>query len=148
MASFRIHAVNLYYSKLFNVLQRATITQDVSFFFRKIASSRRHQESLLAHQEFKFPANARICEDELRKGSIRWLADCCSRCVPDAHRGSFKNYRRPRPMLPAPLKESEGKKWKLPTGIVSSAEPPKPSKQEVLLESGLRNYITHCLRQI
>ena len=102
----------------------------------------------IAHQEFKFPANARICEDELRKGSIRWLADCCSRCVPDAHGGSFKNYRRPRPILPAPLKESEGKKWKLPTGIVSSAEPPKPSKQEVLLESGLRNYITHCLRQI
>ena len=34
-------------------------------------------------------------------------------------------------------------KWKFPTGIVSSAEPPKPSKQEVLLESSLRNYITH-----
>ena len=58
MASFRIHAVNLYYSKLFNVLQRATITQDVSFFFRKIAFSRRHQESLLRMKRGRKPADS------------------------------------------------------------------------------------------
>ena len=113
-------------------------------FVRKKTFSRRHQESLLRVKRGRKPADStsgiqvprkrdailkkRICEDEPRKGSM-------------ASRSLFQMYMEEASkttedhgaILPAPLEESEGKKWKFPTGIVFSAEPPKPSKQEVLL---------------
>ena len=75
----------------------------------------------------------RVCEDASRKGSM------ASRSLFQMHMDEASK-TRPRPILPAPSAESEGNKRKLPTAIVSSEEPPMPSKQEeVLLESGLRN---------
>ena len=90
-------------------------------------------------KEKKFPANEtgyqekRVFEGASRTGSM------ASRSLFKMHMDeAYKT--RPRPILPAPSAKSEGKERKLPTAIVSSEEPPKPSKQEqILLESGLRN---------
>ena len=118
-------------------------------FFKKVAFSRHHQESVLRVKRGRKPADSpsaktspptrrdikkkRVCEDASRTGSM------ASRSLFKMHMDEASK-TRPRPILPAPSAESEGKKRKLPTAIVSSEEPQKPSKQEeVILESGLRN---------
>ena len=54
---------------------------------------------------------------------------------------------RPRPILPAPSSERDGKKRKLAKRVKSSAEPSTLSKQEeILSESGLLNPLVFYIR--
>ena len=117
-------------------------------FLRKIAFSREQQESVLRVKRGKTRAESPSGRSPQTRRDLkkrRILYEDAPANAP-SRRSLFQMHvdkpskTRPRPILPAPSKEGDGKKRKLAKRIESSAEPSTPSKQEeILSQSGLVN---------
>ena len=120
-------------------------------FFRKIAFSRQQQESVLRVKRGKTTAESPSGRSpqtrrDLKKSRTYEEAPANEPHAQQMHMDK-PSKTRPRPILPAPSSERDGKKRKLAKRVKSSAEPSTLSKQEeILSESGLLNPLVFYFR--
>ena len=120
-------------------------------FFWKIAFSRQQQESGLRVKRGKTTAESPSGRSpqtrrDLKKSRTYEEAPANEPHAQQMHMDK-PSKTRPRPILPAPSSERDGKKRKLAKRVKSSAEPSTLSKQEeILSESGLLNPLVFYFR--
>ena len=120
-------------------------------FFWKIAFSRQQQESGLRVKRGKTTAESPSGRSpqtrrDLKKSRTYEEAPANEPHAQQMHMDK-PSKTRPRPILPAPSSERDGKKRKLTKRVKSSAEPSTLSKQEeILSESGLLNPLVFYFR--
>ena len=120
-------------------------------FFRKNTFSRQQQESVLRVKRGKTTAESPSGRSpqtrrDLKKSRTYEEAPANEPHAQQMHMDK-PSKTRPRPILPAPSSERDGKKRKLAKRVKSSAEPSTLSKQEeILSESGLLNLLVFYFR--
>ena len=120
-------------------------------FFRKNTFSRQQQESVLRVKRGKTTAESPSGRSpqtrrDLKKSRTYEEAPANEPHAQQMHMDK-PSKTRPRPILPAPSSERDGKKRKLAKRVKSSAEPSMLSKQEeILSESGLLNPLVFYFR--
>ena len=123
-------------------------------FFRIIAFSRQQQESVLRVKRGKTTAESPSGRSPQTRRDLKKSRTYEDAPATETHsRSLFQMHMdkpsktRPRPILPAPSSERDGKKRKPAKRVKSSTEPSTQSKQEeILSESGLLNPLVFYIR--
>ena len=123
-------------------------------FFRKNTFWRQQQESVLRVKRGKTTAESPSRRSPQTRRDLKKSRTYEDAPATEPHsRSLFQMHMdkpsktRPRPILPAPSSERDGKKRKLAKRVKSSAEPSTLSKQEeILSESGLLNLLVFYFR--